>query len=269
MHHFVRSVKVDVLLPPYSEDARTRREDGEEKLTNDRAFTDVIRKVFALLSSHFPAAQQPMGNLGGDDASNAQQQERQSEQGVSPTAYRPKIKLSIAALCVSDTENLEERRYRQRVNAISTGDIFEARYESSYLDLSPAAGKTVRDEAEALPELLCVSELDVQATQAPGRWLFAPRMLSLVASRMPGLRSVNWELCDNEKRDVALRECLRSGERVVFFSYILFSSFLAPSFMNLTPPSSICPNYPQPINQGTDRENRLCGSSGIATTLTT
>ncbi|KAI7782384.1 hypothetical protein LA080_013530 [Diaporthe eres] len=27
---------------------------------------------------------------------------------------------------------------------------------------------------------------------------------------MPGLRSVNWELCDNEKRDVALRKYLRS-----------------------------------------------------------
>lgn len=250
MHRFVRSVKVDVLLPPYSEDARTRREGGEEKLTNDRAFTEVIRKVFALLSSPFPAAHK------------AQQQEQQPEQGLSLTAYRPKIRLSMTALCVSDTEDLEERRYRQRVNAISTGDIFEARYESSYLDLSPAAGKTVRDEAEALPELLCVSELDVQATQATGRRLFAPRMLCLVASRMSGLQSVNWELCDNEKRDVALRKSLRAGGRVIFVPYVPFSSFLAPSFMNLTPPSSIWPNYPQPINQGTDRGNRLCGSSG-------
>lgn len=63
VHRFVRSVKVDVWLPPYSENARTRREGDEEKLTNDRAFKDVIRKVFALLSSPFPAAQQPMGNM--------------------------------------------------------------------------------------------------------------------------------------------------------------------------------------------------------------
>lgn len=265
VHRFVRSVKVDVLLPPYSEDARTRREDREEKLTNDRVFTDVIRKVFALLSSPFPAAQQTMGNLGDDDASNAQQ----LEQGVSPTAYRPKIKLSMTAVCVSDTEDLDQRRYGQRVNAISTGDIFEARYESSYLDLSPTAGKTVRDEAEGLPELLCVSEFDVQATQAPGRRLFAPRVLCLVASRMPCLRSVNWELCDNEKRDVALRKSLRAGKRIIVFSYVSFSSFLAPSFMNLTPPSIIWPDYPQLIIQGTDKGNRLYGSSENATILTT
>ncbi|KAK7738293.1 hypothetical protein SLS63_002628 [Diaporthe eres] len=227
VHRFVRSVKVDVLLPPYSEDARTRREDGEEKLANDRAFRDVIRKVFALLSSPFPAAHK------------AQQQEQQLEPGVSPTAWSPKIKLSLTGLCVSDTEDLEERRYRQRVNAISTGDIFEARYESSYLDFSPAAGKTVRDEAEALPELLCVSELDVQATQAPGRRHFAPRVLCLVASRMPGLRSVNWELCDNEKRDVALRknfaEALESLPPSLQSFYLLYDRRLPMNHSHRTP----------------------------------
>ena len=91
-----------------------------------------------------------MGNLGSDDAGNAQKQEQQLEQGVSPTAYRPKIKLSMTALGVSNMEDLEERRYRQRVNAISTEDIFEARDESSYLDLSPAAGKTVRSSTTAV-----------------------------------------------------------------------------------------------------------------------
>lgn len=216
VYRFVRSIKVNVLLPPYSEDARTRREDGDEKLANDRAFTDVVRKVFALLSSPFPAVEQPTGNLGGDDA-----------------AYHPKIKLSMAARCVSDTEDLEGRRYRQRVSARSTGDILEARYESSYLDLSPAAGKTVRDEVEALPELLCVSKFDVQATQAPGRRLFAPQVLCLIASRMPGLRSVNWELCDNEKRDLALRKSLRSGKLITFVAYVPSSSFPAHPFMNL------------------------------------
>ncbi|KAG6368241.1 hypothetical protein INS49_002442 [Diaporthe citri] len=99
VHRFVRSVKVDVLLPPYGEDARTRREDGEERLTNDRVFTHVIRKVFSLLSSPSPGAQQPMGNLGGHDAGNAQQQEQQLGEGVRPAAYRAKIKLYMTALC--------------------------------------------------------------------------------------------------------------------------------------------------------------------------
>lgn len=217
VHRFVRSVKIEVLLPSYSEDARTRREDDEEKLANNRAFTDVIRKVFGLLSSPFPAVEQPMVNPGGNDATETWQQ------CLSSTTYRPKIKLSMSARCVSDTEDLEGRRYRTTVNAISTGDIFEARYESSYLDLSPAAGKTVQDQVEALPELLCVSEFDVQATS---HRLFAPRVLCLVASRMPGLRSVNWELCDNEKRDLALRKRLRAGKMIVFFFLCLFLLFL-------------------------------------------
>lgn len=263
VHRFVRSVKVEVLLPPYSEDARTRREDGGEKLANDRVFTNVIQKVFVLLSSSFLAVEQPMVNLGGKDATDTRQQ------GVSPIASRPKIKLSMSARCVSDTEDLEGRRYRERVNAISTRDIFEARYESSYLDLSPVAGRTVRDEVEALPELLSVSEFDVQATHALGHRLFAPRVLCLLTSRMPGLRSVDWELCDNEKRDLALRKSLRAGKINVFFSFVRFSYFLVPSFLNLALPCPMSPNYPQPIKQGTNRENRLCGNSGNTTILTT
>lgn len=74
-------------LPPYSEDAWARREDGEEKRASYRASTDVIRKVSALLPSHSPLVKQPTGNLHGDDAGNAQQQEQQLEQGVSPAAY--------------------------------------------------------------------------------------------------------------------------------------------------------------------------------------
>lgn len=245
VHRFVRSVKVEVLLPPYSEGARMRREDDDEKLANNRAFTDVIRKVFGLLASPFPAVEQPVVNLGGNDATETRQQ------GLSPTAYHPKIKLSMSARCVSDTEDLEGRRYR--VNTISTGDIFEARYESSYLDLSPAAGKTARDEVEALPELLCISEFDVQATQFPGHRLFAPRVLCLAASRMPGLRSVNWELCDNEKRDLALRKSLRAGKMKVFISCVCLSYFFLPSFLNLALPSTIWSHYSQPVKQGTNR----------------
>lgn len=265
VHRFVRSVKVEVLLPPYSEDARTRREDDEEKLANDSVFTEIIRKVFGLLSSPFPAVEQPMVNLGGDDAANTRQQ------GVSPTVYRPKIKLSLSARCVSDTEDLEGRRYRKTVNAISTGDIFEARYESSYLDLSPEAGKTVRDEMEALPELLRVSEFDVQATQATGHRLFAPRVLCLVASRMPGLRSVEWELCDNEKRDLALRKGLRAGKMILFFSCVRFSylcTVIPQPCSNLHHLATLLVTCPG-VKQGTNRESRVCGNSGNTTILAT
>lgn len=52
VHRSVRAVNLDVSLPPYSEDVWARHGDGEEKRASDRAFTDVIRKVFALLSSH-------------------------------------------------------------------------------------------------------------------------------------------------------------------------------------------------------------------------
>lgn len=211
VHYFVRTVKIGVLLPPYGEDARTRPEDDEEKLANDRFFTHFVRKVFVLLSSPLPVVGQPTSNPGGDDRGNARQQEQQGP-GFAPPAYRPKIKLCMIAGCVSDTEDLDGRRYRKRVNAISTGDIFEARYESSYLDLNLAA--------EALPQLLCISDFYVQATQAPGRRLFAPRALCLLASRMPRLHSVTWDLCDNEKRDPALRKGLRAGKLMIFLSSV-------------------------------------------------
>lgn len=250
VQHFVRTVKAVVLLPPYAEDARTRREDSEEKLANDRAFTDFIRNIFALLSSPLPAVEQPLGNPGGDNAGDARQQE---QQGFGLPAYRPKIKFCMTAGCVSDKEDLAGRRYRKNVKAISTGDIFEARYESSYLDLSPAAGRTVRDEAEALPQLLCISDFYVQATQAPGRRLFAPRALCLLASRMPGLNGITWDLCDNEKRDLALRKGLRAGKLIIFISSVPCN------------PQQLA-NY-CPFSQVTNRGNRLCRISGHAPVL--
>lgn len=211
VHRFVHSIKVDVLLPLYSEDARKRREGSDEKLANNSVFTGVIQKLFALLSSD------------SDDTGKAHRQEKQLRQGVNSTLYRPKIKLSMRAWCMSDTEDLEGRQYRRIVSG--TGDIFEARYESSYLDLSPGAGNTAADEAEALPELLCVSEFHVQGT---GRRHFAPRALCLVASRMQGLQSINWELCDSEKRDFSLRKMLRSGKLIIVFCLIFSFSYLYP-----------------------------------------
>ncbi|KAJ9134303.1 hypothetical protein NKR23_g10237 [Pleurostoma richardsiae] len=201
---FVRSVRVDILLPPYDEGARARREVDAEKTEADAVFTGLVRRVFALLSPS-----RGTDHCGGDG--RVGQKQREQRPGIDDTTgHRPQIRLSMTARCVSDTEDMEARRYRRNVGATSTEDIFEARYEGSYLDLRPRAEKSVQDEAEALPELHCVSQFHVEATPGSGCRYFAPRALCLMASRMSGLETVHWELCDNEKRDVALRRKLRA-----------------------------------------------------------
>lgn len=256
VHRFVRSVEVNTTLPPYNEEARKRVEDKDDKLANNRVFTDIIRKTFTLLSSN-------TYNTG-----NAQTQERQLGQGVDPPApYRPKIKLSLTASCLSDQQDWQGRQWRSNVSAISTGDIFEARYESSYLDLSPDTGRTVQDEAEALPELVCISEFQVEGT---ARRYFAPRALCLMASRMRGLRSLKLELYDNEKRDFALRKILRSGRLIDQGYFVLVYSFpfLVLSSITIGPFPSIWLHYTQSISLGTKSENRLRESPRNATKLT-
>lgn len=176
---------------------------------NDDVFTDVVMRVFGLLAAA-TASESPAAMAGGQGG-----QQQQQRAGVDAD-YRPKIHLSMTARCVSDIEDLEAREYRRRVYGPTHTDIFEARYESSYLDLRLAAGKSVQDEAEALPELYCIKQFYVQATAGPRLRHFAPRALSLVASRMLGLESVHWELCDNEKRDIGLRKRLRAD-----FAYTL------------------------------------------------
>lgn len=147
------------------------------------------------------------------------------DQGVSLTDYRPKIKLSIEAVCVSDGEDWKDRQYRYRIGTHGQ-DIFQARYESSYLDFNPEPGNTAWDEGKALPELPFILELEVHASSceadrmSPGDRLFAPRALCLIASRMSGLQSINWELYTNEKRDFELRKTLRTGKLIVMLSQV-------------------------------------------------
>ena len=190
VRRFVRSIRLDVVLPPYDEQARARREDDADRARNDAVFTDVVRRLFALL-------------VGGRGGGHLQQQRA----GVDAD-YRPKICLSITASCVSDIEDMEARLCQWRSFGRLDADIYEARYESSYLDLRPA-------EAEALPQLYCINQFRVFATASRGRlhstWRpFAPRAVCLIASRMLGLERIRWYLSDNEKRDIALRKRLRA-----------------------------------------------------------
>ncbi len=175
---FVRSIRLHVLLPPYDEQARARREDDADRAANDGVFIDVVRRLLALLAD--------------DDVDHC-----------------PKIRLSLTASCVSDTEDIDARRSQWSRYGMDV-DIFEARYESSYLDLRLAA------EAEALPQLHCINHFHVSPTQSYGRLYalagrhFAPQAVCLMASRMLGLERVYWSLSDNEKRDIALRKRLRA-----------------------------------------------------------
>jgi hypothetical protein len=199
VRRFVRSVLVDVLLPPYGEEARARREDEDDRARNDAVFTEVVRGVFALLAG--AKADLDVGHGAGDEG----QQQRQQSAG-----YRPKIGLFLQARCVSDGEDWEARMRRRGASPFPYNDLFRARYESSYLDLRPAAGRSVEDEVAALPELHCIQVFFVRPIRGPWPYRsFAPRAACLLASRMPGLERVDWEFSDNEKRDAALRKKLR------------------------------------------------------------
>ena len=189
VRRFVRTILVDVLLPPYDVQARAQCEDEADRAINDGIFTDVVRRLFALLAG---------GQAG-----------QQHRAGVA-AGYRSKIRRSLRARCVSDKEDLDKRLLRW-----PPADIFERRYDSSYLDLRPAAGKSVQDEVEALPELHCIQDFNTRAPSHYGHLYFAsrhfaPRILCLMASRMPRLVSIDWGLYDNEKRDAALRKGLRT-----------------------------------------------------------
>ena len=186
---FVRTIRFDVVLPPYDEQARAQREDEADRATNNGVFTNATRRLFALLA---------------DRQGGGQQQQQ------------PKICLSITTGCISDAEDMETRLYQWRVSGRLDADIYEARYKSSYIDLRLAAGtQSIQDEAEALPQLRCINQFRVFITASCGRlystWRpFAPRAICLIASRMPGLERIQWVLSDNEKRDVALRKSLRA-----------------------------------------------------------
>ncbi|KAK4033620.1 hypothetical protein C8A01DRAFT_39920 [Parachaetomium inaequale] len=134
VRRFVRSVRVDVLLPPYDEQARGRREDEADRARNDGVFTDVVRRVFGLLAAATAPASESPAAIGGDGGCVA------GDEG-------------------HDLEDLEAREYERCVSPIRVNDIFEARYESSYLDHSfqtpSILDETDRDNNDKLSLALC------------------------------------------------------------------------------------------------------------------
>ncbi|KAG7290932.1 hypothetical protein NEMBOFW57_000937 [Staphylotrichum longicolle] len=148
VRRFVRSIVVHVALPPYDVEARARREDEADRAKNDAVFTEVVRRLFGLLA---PAAESQTTIAGGQDG---QQQPVRADAN-----YRPNITLYMFASCVSDKENMDRRIHPWSLYGRADADIYEARWESSYLDLRAAAGKSVQDEAEALPELRCIQDI--------------------------------------------------------------------------------------------------------------
>lgn len=184
----VRSVHVDLLLRPYDVAAEGRRENEMEKDMSNGMFTHAMRRLFFLLSP--PGTDAWAGRSGG---------------------YHPRIHLSMAAPFISEPDEINAMRRLVEIHDAPSERVFGGRYEGSYLDLRPPEGRSVQDLMDALPELPWLSRFEVEASPRTGYRYFAPRALCLMASKMPGLNRIHWELCDNEKMDAELRKKLRAG----------------------------------------------------------
>jgi hypothetical protein len=116
----------------------------------------------------------------------------------------------MEARCVSDREDLHARKRRWHVSLVRTHDIFEARYESSYLDLRPAAGKSVQDEVAALPSCIASKSSTSWPPRAPqfdkslhepcAFWRRGCRAWRVCTGNFPTTRRGTWRLGKGEEQ---------------------------------------------------------------------
>lgn len=179
---FVKKLDFKCILPAYSVKARARYENEDDRRSNDISFTQAITSLFDVLSSW-------------------------------SADYRCEIELVIYARSLSDFESepdWNKRKIRsQRGIAFPEEDLLQARYRSSYLQLTEKAHISTANCVVGL-RLLGIHYRDV-----------SPQSASEIVSRLPRLRTLSADLSDSGGKCLTTRDQLRNGTSSLFFPSFL------------------------------------------------
>ncbi|KAJ5142827.1 uncharacterized protein N7515_001614 [Penicillium bovifimosum] len=176
-----------VELESYDGEARTRFENEEEMQRNSKVFTTSIQSLFNALSE------------GSDNEAIALPEWPDNEVG---------IRLSIEARSPGDIrgssrETKEQRGWPSWGKRLLTDDIWDKRYERSYLQFNEEA---VGAQCRAVP---IITSLII--TGAKDYRKIEPASSSFIASKLPRLHHLDLALDDNCKWDPQSRERRRNG----------------------------------------------------------
>lgn len=184
---YIRSIHLDVLLASYDDAARQRVESDEDKRRNNETFSITIRRMLRLLGRLYDNPREPLSV----DSRDAGQ-----------------LTLILTAQSPSDPrpgDDFVHRRQRTRKGLAK--DLLDLRYQSSYLELSPEPDDDGGGTATPHVNLPFTTTFIVHG-MAPKRF-FSPAACCHLATRMPCLKQVKWQLWDNEKKDIGLRRRMR------------------------------------------------------------
>ncbi|EEU34274.1 uncharacterized protein NECHADRAFT_85576 [Fusarium vanettenii 77-13-4] len=113
--------------------------------------------------------------------------------------------------------------------------VAQGQVRTSYLDFPPGY-------EEELPELPMVYKMSTNLISRSV--VFSPRSICLIASKMPRLRKVNWELSDAEKLDTGLAGTLKRLPMSIEMFHLTYVREL-PNNHSFQPPSIIPPDSQQ------------------------
>lgn len=190
--HLLKSLTLDIILPPYSRSASKRIETLAERQANDMAYTAAIQELFRILK---------MWEV--EDPSLVVRSRGRSRKGLKLCINHP--------LSRSDKPYSLEGEWDNRSSLAGSDDDVESDESSSSTRLSIHEGRYFHHHIDllspsTLPELNSIGELVMK--QPAGRWGFRmtyPKVPYLLAHKMPRLEALDIDVSDNEKRFPELR----------------------------------------------------------------
>ena len=184
----VRHLRFDIVLDAYTTEMRGRFETQEEQERNNEIFTEAIQTLFNHLSSWRP-------------------------QDVIETG----IELSLQAYSPSDPSYMKQGTLMDRLGKARHGiggrDLLAKRFQSSFLQLVTSNTNTTSLQ-DLLPVVSYITKLEIVDSGPTGaRELrrFWPASAFLIASKLPRLLNIAFNLWDTEKKDLNLRKRARDG----------------------------------------------------------
>ncbi|KAK6193023.1 Nucleoporin nup84 [Pestalotiopsis sp. IQ-011] len=188
-------MELAVVLDEYDDEARIRRETAEDVARNNAVFTRAICDLFSLLA--------PLGH---------------------PSIPTRPMSLGLRAYSPSDWWRRGDPSFARNMRRFrTTEDLFDARYQHSFLELSETSGTA----------LDFITEFHIPTPFAPDKALhyrhISPSACCRISSKLTGLESIDWVLLDDEKMDLALRTRLRidSAEGLTLMPSSLHSMWLS------------------------------------------